>query len=122
LTFYFFSPTERFFSLRSDDLHFLQRSALRGFRAPHLRQTCRKSLLFWAICFFVASAMGKISTWSKGRPSDDDYKVSFGRGRMAPMAPKSLLLKPLGQRFYRVWGGLGARKRDDIEYKFQKSH
>jgi len=59
---YFFSPMERFFSLRSDDLHFLQRSALRGFRAPHLRQTWRKSLLFCAICFFVASAMGKLGT------------------------------------------------------------
>jgi hypothetical protein len=57
-------------------LHFLQRSALRGFRAPHLRQTWRKSLLFWAICFFVASAMGKFSTWLTARPTADDYKVS----------------------------------------------
>ena len=65
---YFFSPMERFFSLRSDDLHFLQRSALRGFRAPHLRQTWRKSLLFWAICFFVASAMGKFLDPVDGPP------------------------------------------------------
>jgi len=59
---YFFRPTERFFSLRSDDLHFLQRSALSGFRAPHLRHTWRKSLLFWAICFLVASAIGTFPT------------------------------------------------------------
>ena len=57
---YFFMPTERFLSLRSDDLHFLHLSALRGLRAPHLRHTWRKSLLFCAICFLVASAMGKV--------------------------------------------------------------
>jgi len=55
---YFFRPTDLFFNLRSEDLHFLQRSALRGFLAPHLRHTFRKSLLFWAICFLVASAIG----------------------------------------------------------------
>jgi len=65
---YFFSPTDLFFSLRSADLHFLQRSALSGFRAPHLRQTWRKSLLFWAICFFVASAIGKFLDLVDGPP------------------------------------------------------
>ena len=63
---YFFSPTDLFFSLKSEDLHFLHRSALSGFLAPHLRQTCRKSLLFWAICFFVASAMGILETCYEG--------------------------------------------------------
>ena len=87
---YFFSPTERFLSLRSDDLHFLHLSALSGFLAPHLRQTWRKSLLFWAICFFVASAMGTVSTWLAGCPPADDYQ-GFGRrraGQRKPRGPK----------------------------------
>lgn len=58
---YFFSPTERFFSLRSDVLHLRHLSAWRGLRAPHLRQTLKKSRLFCAICFFVTSAIGKVS-------------------------------------------------------------
>ena len=53
------SPTDLFFSRRSADLHFLHLSALSGFLAPHLRQTCRKRRRFCAICFFEASAMGK---------------------------------------------------------------
>ena len=77
------SPTDLFFSLRSEDLHFLQRSALSGFRAPQRRQTWRKSLLFWAICFLVASAMGTLSTWVKGRPDAHDYKVSASGLRSA---------------------------------------
>lgn len=76
---YFFRPTERFFNLRSEDLHFLQRSAFSGFLAPHLRQTLRKSLLFCAICFLVASAMGNVSTWLSARPAAHDYKFSVSR-------------------------------------------
>jgi len=74
-------PTERFFSLRSDDLHFLHLSALRGFRAPHLRQTCRKSLLFWAICFLVASAIGMKEILLLDCPPSDDYEVFGARPR-----------------------------------------
>ena len=56
---YFLRPTDRFFSRRSFDLHFLHRSALIGFLAPQRKQTLKNSLLFWAICFLAASAMGK---------------------------------------------------------------
>jgi hypothetical protein len=56
---YFFRPTERFFSRRSDVLHLRQRSAASGFLAPHLRHTLKNNLLLCAICFFITSAMGK---------------------------------------------------------------
>jgi hypothetical protein len=58
LPYYFLRPTERFLSLRSEDLHFLHLSACSGFLAPHLKHTWRNRRLFWAICFLVASAMG----------------------------------------------------------------
>ena len=74
---YFFSPTDLFLSLRSEDLHFLHLSAFSGFLAPHLRQTWRKSLRFWAICFFVASAMGMTDFVRLLSP---DYKSSSGGG------------------------------------------
>ncbi len=74
-------PTERFFSLRSDDLHFLHLSALSGFRAPHLKQTCRNSLLFWAICFLVASAIGMKDYLSSTRPKNHDYEGFGARGQ-----------------------------------------
>ncbi len=58
-TTYFLSPTDLFLSLRSEALHFLHLSAVKAFLAPHLRHILRNSLLFCAICFFVASVMGK---------------------------------------------------------------
>ena len=55
---YFFSPTDLFFSRRTEAWHFLHLVAWRAFLAPHRRQTLRKSRRFWAICFFVTSAIG----------------------------------------------------------------
>ena len=54
-------------------MHLRHLSALRGFLAPHLRQTCRNSLRFWAICFLVASAMGIL----KSREARWDATISF---------------------------------------------
>ena len=58
---YFFAPTDRFLSRRSDPRHFLHLVAASGFLAPHLRHTFRNSLLFCAICFLAASAIGNSS-------------------------------------------------------------
>jgi len=55
---YFLSPTDLFFSLKTDAWHFLHLVAWRAFLAPQRRQTLRKSRRFWAICFFVTSAIG----------------------------------------------------------------
>ena len=93
MCFYFFSPTDLFFSLRSEALHFLHLSAASGFLAPHLRQTLRKSLLFWAICFFVTSAMGNFRLC----PSDYAFQVvaclrrpGTSDGVIATLTPASL--------------------------------
>jgi hypothetical protein len=56
---YFLRPTDLFFSLSAEPLHFLHWVALSGFLTPHLKQTLKKSLRFCAICFLVASVIGK---------------------------------------------------------------
>jgi hypothetical protein len=51
--------------------------ACRAFLAPQRRHTLRKSRLFWAICFFVTSAIGILSNRSKAdRGSLKDFTAA----------------------------------------------
>jgi hypothetical protein len=66
------SPTDLFFSLRTEAWHFRHLVAESAFLAPQRRQTLRKSRLFWAICFFVTSAIG--ISWIRSQAVKDPLK------------------------------------------------
>ncbi len=57
---YFLTPKVRFLSLIWLPWHFLHLAEEMGFFTPHLKQTLKKSLRCWAICFLVASVIGNI--------------------------------------------------------------
>ena len=55
---YFFTPRALFFSLSASDLHLRHLVAEIAFLLPQTRHILKNSLLFCAICFFVASVIG----------------------------------------------------------------
>jgi hypothetical protein len=85
------SPTDLFFSLRTEAWHFLHLVAESAFLAPQRRQTLRKSRLFWAICFLVTSAIGMSGIRSQAvqDPLKDFSSRGSGPGPTQRPAPTS---------------------------------
>jgi len=76
---YFLTPKVRFLSLIWLPRHFLHLTEDMGFFTPHLKQTLKKSLRCWAICFFVASVIGKFFSSTHKQKLDLYLSISVMR-------------------------------------------
>jgi len=97
------SPTDLFFSLRTEAWHFLHRVAWRAFLAPQRRQTFRKRRRFWAICFLVTSAIGisRIPSQAVQGPLKDFSSLDMTSLRLQTTADTEANLTPYERKLQR---------------------